>query len=151
MHFFLCPLSLVRYYCGYEVNPFICNVRPGLLNIWGLEMNLLHYRKVRVTEGLHKNYTVIMSHNSYSYHAILGHTLVCDKTRRNSFSPNCCFNDQINSHSNQGQLDDNWMPSCNPCLRLSLTDGRPLTIHSQQQADCISFVVRSLSVLGSTA
>lgn len=93
-----------------------------------------------------------MSHHSSS-HTL---TCICGTTRRNSFSPNCCFNDQISSHSNQGQLHVKWMPSCIHCLRLSLTDGAAATIRSQQYTDCISFVSeiaqgRSLSACGSTA
>lgn len=107
INFFLCPLSLVHHYCGNGVNPIICNMRSSMQNIQGLEMNCLLNRKVRVRESLHKNYTAIMSNNSQScWSYFRTHSCICDTTRRNSFSPNCCFNDQISYHSNQGQLDD---------------------------------------------
>lgn len=36
---FMSFVSLVYHYCSNRVNPFICNVRQSMLNIWGLEMN----------------------------------------------------------------------------------------------------------------
>lgn len=76
----------------------------------GLEMTRLHYRKARMTVSFHIHQIMVMSHSSHSYNPILRIVLLllfC-------FCCNCYFNDQISSHSNQGQLDDNCMPSCFP-------------------------------------
>lgn len=107
IHFFLCPSSLVYHYCGNGVNPIIWNMRPRMQNIRGIEINCLLNIKVRITESLHRNYTVVMSSNFQSCQSYFStHSCIRDTTRRNSFSPNSCFNDQISYHSNQGQLDD---------------------------------------------
>lgn len=56
----------------------------------------------------------IIFHSCWSY--FWTHSYLCDMTRRNSFSPNWRFNDRVSYCSNQGQLNDNWMPSYIFCL-----------------------------------
>lgn len=43
----------------------------SMWNIWGLKIKWQHYRKVRITERLHKNHMVIMSPKSFSFNPVL--------------------------------------------------------------------------------
>lgn len=55
----------------------------GMRNIWGLKMNWQHYRKVRITDRLHKNPTVIMSPESSSFDPVLERALVTQQGEPN--------------------------------------------------------------------
>lgn len=52
-------------------------------HIWGLRMNWQHYRKVRITERLHKNHTVIMRPESSSFDPVLARALVTQQGQPN--------------------------------------------------------------------